>query len=86
MVLLRVKRREQEGHEGGAKVGPMNSHSRTCAGGAGSYLRRGQLHGQQPIQSGAQQLLAQDLRQMVCHDLLLLPAAVILQGQDDWVV
>lgn len=51
----------------------------------GAYLGRGELSGQQPIQGSAQQLLPQDLGQMVCHDLLLLPAAVVLQGQDDWI-
>lgn len=52
----------------------------------GPYLWRGKLSGQQPIQGGAQQLLPQDLGQMLCYDLLLLPAAVDLQGQDDRIV
>lgn len=83
MVHLRVRRRQQHGR---AKMGGYGSHRRARAGEVDPYLRRGQLSGQQPIQGGAQQLFPQDLGQMLCYDLLLLPAAVVLQGQDDWIV
>lgn len=50
------------------------------------YLWRRQLIHQQSIYGGTQQLLPQDLSQMLCQGLLLLPGAVVLQRQDEGVV
>lgn len=81
MVRLRV-RREQDGH-GRRSPGDREAWPE---GEEGPYLGGGQLSGKLPIQGGAQELLPQDLSQVVCYHLLLLPAAVVLQGQDDWIV
>lgn len=50
------------------------------------YLWGWELGGDAPISGGSEELLPQDGLELLGQDLLLLHAAVILQGQDHWVV
>lgn len=50
------------------------------------YLRGWELGGDMPISSGGEELFPQDGLELLGQDLLLLHAAVVLQGQDHWVV
>lgn len=50
-----------------------------------AHLRRWQAVGGVSIQRLLEQLLPQDVAEVLGHDSLLLHAAVVLDGQDDWI-
>lgn len=50
------------------------------------YLRGRELGGDAPIDGGGEKLFPQDVLELLGQDLLLLHAAVVLQGQDYRVV
>jgi len=50
------------------------------------YLWRWELGGDAPVGGGGEELFPQDGLELLGQHLLLLHAAVVLQGQDHWVV
>lgn len=58
-------------HPGGAGAGPLRP-----------YLRGRELGGDAPVDGGGEELLPQDVPELLGQHLLLLHAAVVLQGQD----
>lgn len=50
------------------------------------YLWGWELGGDMPINGSGEELFPQDVLQLLDQDLLLLHTAVVLQGQDHWIV
>ena len=50
------------------------------------YLWGWELCGNVPIDGSCEELFSQDVLELLGQNLLLLHAAVVLQGQDHWVV
>lgn len=51
-----------------------------------AHLRRRQPDGGLALQRALQQLVTEDVVEVLGHDSLLLNTAVVLHGQDDWVL
>lgn len=62
-------------------VGDSRATSSPCSA---PYLRGWELGGDAPVGGGGEELLPQNVLQLLGQHLLLLHAAVVLQGQDHW--